>query len=307
MNKLDNFEELIKGSLENYQAPANPNAWADMNQRLDQMGGRAPGNKVFKLRGHLDAARAAGIGHIASFGGAWSNHLHALAATGAELGLQTTGIIRGGEHTTAMLADAQRWGMSLMPVTRAEYRRRDEPEYLRQLQQRLGPGCLLVPEGGGGVAGLRGCLDIADLINRLDRQWSRVVLAVGTGTTLAGVVAGLDCAREVVGVSALKGADGLEADVDALLQASGRSARCAWRIDHRFHCGGFARSNSALQSLVLALQWERELLLEPVYTGKALYAVHSLLASGEWSSAEPVLVIHTGGLQGRRGYPWLRP
>jgi 1-aminocyclopropane-1-carboxylate deaminase len=47
--------------------------------------------------------------------------------------------------------------------------------------------------------------------------------------------------------------------------------------------------------------------LEPVYTGKVLYALYQRIASGEWPAEEPLLAVHTGGLQGRRGYAWLQP
>ncbi|WP_162846046.1 1-aminocyclopropane-1-carboxylate deaminase/D-cysteine desulfhydrase [Seongchinamella sediminis] len=272
--------------------------------RLDQSGGPAPGNKRFKLRYHLAAAKARGRKRILSFGGAWSNHLHALAAVGAELGLETIGIVRGGEHSTPMLEDARAWGMELVPVSREEYRRRADPNYIEALAARFGP-CLVVPEGGGGAEGVRGCLDIAGMINQLERHWSRVVVAVGTGTTLAGLAAGLACADELLGVAALKGAPGLDAAVQQALDTAGLAARLPWRIDHDYHCGGFARSNAALRLFMQEFEQAQRVPLEPVYTGKALFAVHSLLASGQWSATEPVLVVHTGGLQGRRGYDWL--
>ena len=88
--------------------------------RLDLLGGSAPGNKMFKLRGSLEQARRDGVARIVSFGGAWSNHLHALAALGAELGLETVGIIRGGERDTAMIEDIRCLGMKLVPVSREE-------------------------------------------------------------------------------------------------------------------------------------------------------------------------------------------
>ena len=273
--------------------------------RLDQCGGLAPGNKVFKLRPHLAEAQRRGVEHVISFGGAWSNHLHALAAVAADLGLRSTGIIRGGESETAMLKDARTWGMNLHPVSREEYRRRHDADYQCGLVQRFDP-CLLVPEGGGGPEGVRGCLDIAAIINGQARQWSRVVVAVGTGTTLAGLAAGLNCAHALVGISALKGARDLHARVELALADAGLQAALPWEINHEYHCGGFARADTALQSFMLEFERVQGLALEPVYSGKALYGVHAQLASGAWSAAEPVLFIHTGGLQGRRGYPWLK-
>lgn len=272
--------------------------------RLDRSGGPAPGNKAFKLQAVLAEAAAEGVGRVLSFGGAWSNHLHALAACGAQLGMETVGFVRGGEQDTAMLADARRWGMRVVALTRSDYRRRQQPAFQQSLVATHGPG-LLVPEGGATVAGVRGCRAIAQRINSAGGHWDRVVVAVGTGTTLAGLAVGLDTNTRLVGISALKNAHDLEQRVGASLASAGLHAQVPWQILHDHHCGGFARVDRRLRNFILAVEAARDLQLEPVYTGKALLAVHDRLASSDWRGDERILVIHTGGLQGRRGYPWL--
>jgi len=272
--------------------------------RLDLMGGAAPGNKSFKLRYNLARARARGVRRVLSFGGGWSNHLHALAAVGAELGLETIGVLRGGETPTAMLEDALRWGMQLHPVSREEYRRRDDPVYQQQVLAGF-DDCLLIPEGGANVDGFLGCREIAALAESGDRHWERVVLAVGTGTTLAGLAAGMQHCREVVGIAALKGARDLDCRVASLLEAAGTPAQTPWRIEHQYHCGGFAKVSSELREFVPAFEAATGIPLEPLYTGKLMLAVHRQLAAGAWCTDRPLLAIHTGGLQGRRGFPWL--
>jgi len=274
--------------------------------RLDLLGGAAPGNKVFKLRHQLRRAREAGVRRIVSFGGVWSNHLHALAATGAELGLETVGVVRGAEMETPMLADARRWGMQLVPVSRAQYRQRHEPSWWRELEQRFGP-CLVIPEGGGNAEGVLGCLDIAHMINAAQQRFSRILVAVGSGTTLAGMAAGLAPHNQLFGVSALKGANDLEQRVQDALDECALPARCNWQILHDAHCGGFARTSIDLRQFMLQFEQVQAVPLEPVYTGKLVYAAFRRIASGEWSSGEPMLVVHSGGLQGRRGYDWLAP
>ena len=158
--------------------------------RLDTGGGLAPGNKQFKLRANLAAARRLGINRLVSFGGAWSNHLHALAAVGAEQGFATVGIVRGADQgaESATLADARRWGMQIVRVSREEYRRRHAADYLAQLQQEYGP-CLVIPEGGANTEGARGCMDIAGLIRTAAPAMRHILVPVGTATTLAGLVA----------------------------------------------------------------------------------------------------------------------
>ncbi|MBE9538917.1 MAG: 1-aminocyclopropane-1-carboxylate deaminase/D-cysteine desulfhydrase, partial [Proteobacteria bacterium] len=99
----------------------------------------------------------------------------------------------------------------------------------------------------------------------------------------------------------LKGAFDLDSKVAAI--TSDISAN--WRILHDHHCGGYARVSPALREFILAFQQTHQIPLDPVYTGKALFAVHQLLVSGEWNPEQPIAFVHTGGLQGRRGFAWL--
>jgi len=274
--------------------------------RLDQTGGLAPGNKHFKLMGNLAEARRLGVNRLVSFGGAWSNHLHALAAVGREQGFETIGIVRGDDDVaeTAMLADARGWGMKIVKVSRAEYRRRFEESYLDEARSRFAP-CLLIPEGGANIEGVRGCMAIADLVKTAAPAMRRLVVSVGTGTTLAGLVAGLGHAYNITGVSALKAATDLEQRVGESLDLLNVPQAAQWRILHEDHCGGFARANAGLREFMLEFERVQGIALEPVYTGKMMYAIHGRLASGAWRRDEPLLAVHTGGLQGRRGYRWL--
>ena len=274
--------------------------------RLDQTGGPAPGNKSFKLGECLALAREQGVTRLVSFGGAWSNHLHALAAVGHQQGLETVGIVRGdtATHESAMLADVRRWGMQIIPVSREEYRQRNDPQYQQEIAQRLNP-CLLIPEGGATAMGARGCKAIAELIRREAPSARHIGIPVGTGTTLAGLVASLDESYDVLGISALKGASDLEQRVQELLGQLTVDPHARWRIDHDHHCGGFARVSDALREFILAFEAVHGIELDPVYTGKMLFAIHQRRKRGEWDANSPILAIHTGGLQGRRGFPWL--
>ncbi len=275
--------------------------------RLDQTGGLAPGNKSFKLYQYLTQAKQAGAERLVSFGGAWSNHLHALAALGYQHGIETVGVVRGEatEGNSAMLADAARWGMRILHVSRTEYRRRNDVEYQRELSARFAP-CLLIPEGGASLTGVRGCAEIGEIIRRRAPQARRIVVPVGTGTTLAGLASSLDARCELHGISALKGAIDLEQKVAEVLQALQVDCAVHWSIRHEFHCGGFARVDAALRDFMLAFEAIQGVELEPVYTGKMLFAIHQLRQQGEWDPETPILAIHTGGLQGRRGYPWMK-
>ncbi len=130
-----------------------------------------------------------------------------------------------------------------------------------------------------------------------------MVLAVGTGTTLAGIARGLGANSDanIVGISVLKGAHDLDNRV-----AGFAGSECAdWKILHAYHCGGYARVSPALREFILAFEAAHNIPLDPVYTGKAMFAVYQLIATGHWPENQPVVLVHTGGLQGRRGFEWL--
>ncbi len=272
--------------------------------RLDLSDGLAPGNKSFKLRGNLRDARDRGFNRLLSFGGAWSNHLHALAALGEAEGFETVGIVRGEESPTPspMLIDARRWGMQLEYLSRQQYRQKSSPDYLASIQKRYGP-CLIIPEGGANAAGVKGCAAIASMlpISRLSEPL--IVLPVGTGTTLAGLAVSMSSNRRIYGISVLKGAWDLDLQVGAHLEGQGAGQAANWKILHEYHCGGYARVSPELKAFIIDFERVHQVALDPVYTGKALFAVHQRLKSGQWRGE--ITAIHTGGLQGRRGYSWL--
>ena len=275
--------------------------------RLDWLGGVAPGNKRFKLEGCVEAL-ATPPAQILSFGGAWSNHLHALAQWGKERNVATVGVVRGErqECLTPTLHDCIEWGMVLEFVSRSDYRRRGDPDFLQQLIAAY-PESEILPEGGASAGGMLGCAHIAELMLAAGIPVGPVLLAVGTGTTLAGVALGFghcgEAQRELIGISALRGADDLQASIETMLAGAGKAAR--WRLLQEHHCGGFARVSAGLREFMLEFEAVHTVPLEPVYIGKVLYAIHQLRSQGIWDPEQSLVVIHTGGLQGRRGYPWL--
>ncbi|MEP1472428.1 MAG: pyridoxal-phosphate dependent enzyme [Halieaceae bacterium] len=275
--------------------------------RLDQYDALAPGNKWFKLQGYLSSARAHGVSRLVSFGGAWSNHLHALAALGKQEGMTTVGIVRGDDPValSPTLVDCQNWGMELVFVSRGEYRRRDDPGYLATLQSKYADS-LLIPEGGSSGPGVAGCVSLGRMMADLQSRPGKVMIAAGTGTTLAGVAIGLGEGWQLVGVSALKGAHDMQGRIEAgIQQAAPSSPVASWQVLHDHHCGGFARVSPELQAFMLEFEAVYGVLLDPIYTAKVLFALHQLRASGAWPVEEAVTVVHTGGLQGRRGFNWL--
>ena len=272
---------------------------------------RPHGTTYYKLKYNLEFAREQGYTTLASFGGAWSNHLAALAQVGAAQGFSTVGIVRGERPVklSMMLLDAEAQGMQLQFISRGDYRRRHESEFLAALQGRL-TNCLVIPEGGTNGLAVRGTAEIVDEVARLSPAVDLIVLPVGTGGTLAGIAAALPPGVKVLGISVLKGTgaeSGLEADVEALIAATSPPSPLArnWSIDHRFHCGGYAKCPTYLQDFILGWQRRHGMLLDPVYTGKLFYGLSQMLAQGEINADTRIVALHTGGEQGRRGYEFL--
>ena len=271
--------------------------------RLDKCHPQLGGNKWYKLKYNLLEFQKQPELPILSFGGAYSNHLYALAAAGKLLGMRTIGIVRGEmpEPLNPVLAFAREQGMTLVPVSRGDYRRKQEPDFLEGLRVRFGDFHLLL-EGGSNSLAIKGCEEIVSLL-----KWQNVgsnhlvALCCGTGTTMAGLIKGLSeiesvDAPEVLGISVLKGDGYLQAEVLDQLQASGCVDPIGWRVDDAHHCGGYARSNSALQSFLSEFAEFSDLPLEPVYTGKLFYALFDLIEKGVFSAGTEIVAIHSGGI-----------
>lgn len=276
-------------------------------KREDLLHPQLGGNKLYKLHGHLRVVRADKHNKhnsVLSFGGAWSNHIYALAAAGESLGLSTLGVIRGEKPRipSATLADAQAMGMQLHFVSRADYQRKRSPAFLAELARHLGP-FYAIPEGGGDLLGARGAMALGRGLSRLrlSQAFDIVCSAVGTGSTLAGLAAGLPRSVKLYGFSVLKGEGTLADDVSQLIQQlAGDGAN--WQLESGYHCGGYARYPDELADFVAIFESQTGIPLDPVYTAKMMLGIAQKALAGHWSAGTKVIALHTGGLQGRRGY-----
>jgi 1-aminocyclopropane-1-carboxylate deaminase len=263
--------------------------------RADLIDAEISGNKYFKLLPNLQVARAQGHTTLLSFGGPWSNHLHALAAAGRRYGFRTIGLVRGEQSglLTPCLQDAANWGMELHFVTRQDYRRKTEAAWLQTLVERFGPH-YLIPEGGANLAGLQGCQHLLPV----GGDYSHLLLACGTGTTLAGLVT--VSAVPVLGIQVLKGAGYLQQQISQMLQQHGQEATCEWQVLDDWHGGGYARMSAELLAFMRRFETDTGVPLEPVYSGKLMQALVGLIRQDYFPPGARLLVIHGGGLQGRR-------
>jgi 1-aminocyclopropane-1-carboxylate deaminase/D-cysteine desulfhydrase-like pyridoxal-dependent ACC family enzyme len=229
-----------------------------------------PGNKWRKLKYNVAAARAEGHRTLLTFGGAYSNHLVATAAAGHRFGFDTIGIVRGEVHDrlNPILARATALGMTLDYVDRTIYREKGGTEKYGDV--------FLIPEGGANRYGLRGC---AELIPEIGRDFDLICFAGGTGATLAGAATALGPHQRAVGFSVLKGGF-LTAQVRRLQREYGHET-ANWRIDDRFHFGGFAKRPRALLDFAEDFRERHGIVLDPVYEAKMMYALLSGAAGAE--------------------------
>jgi 1-aminocyclopropane-1-carboxylate deaminase len=308
--------------------------------RLDLIDPLISGNKWFKLAHHLGAASEAGAQGVISLGGAHSNHLHALAAAGKRFGFATVGLLRGHAVDTPTTKDLQAFGMQLHWLGYGGYRARHEPGFWDPWLA-LYPDFYPIPEGGGGLPGALGCAGLLNRVSdQLSvvgwDDYHAWWLAAGTGTTLAGLVLAEAGEHPVYGALAVPDDHGVEQNVAAICglpKTCGSKLACEsdWsgskavtdvmapspassllqEVDfksngHAYHLinasrGGFAKTDPRLLDFIATSEAQSGIPLEPLYTGKALMALHDEVVAGRFAPDTRLIFLHTGGLQGRRG------
>lgn len=271
--------------------------------RLDEIHPCIHGNKWYKLKRNLEQFQCEGTTRVLSFGGAWSNHLYALAAAGKVFSLETIGLVRGEirRPLNPVLAFAEQQGMKLVPVSRSDYRHKHEKSFITELRSRFGEFQLL-PEGGSNLLAVKGCEEIVDAIHWQSADRPRIVaLCCGTGATMAGIVSGISAGQpenppQVLGVSVLKAEGYLQAEVQRWLANNQCLTSLNWWVEENYHCGGYARSNPQLKAFLKDFAGFSQLPLEPVYTGKLLFGLFDMIGRGKIPAGSEILAIHTGGV-----------
>jgi 1-aminocyclopropane-1-carboxylate deaminase len=270
--------------------------------RLDRLGSpdfrstplHVSGNKVFKLAGHLDAFFASPKSSLVSFGGRWSNHLHALAAVAQCLSIPSIGLVRGypEQPLTATLQDCVDMGMTLKFCDKQTYAKRYDPDWRQALSEKY--DAWVIPEGGEGEDGIVGFSVLASILKHYDHIW----VAAGTGASAQGIAAHLTAKQTLVVVNAVADQGELQRQWAVTMKSS---VACQWEIIDDAHQGGFGKCPAELRTLITSAD-AAGLPLDPVYTAKLVSAFLERLAKSPESPAVKTLLIHTGGLQGRRGF-----
>ncbi|WP_299549408.1 pyridoxal-phosphate dependent enzyme [Seonamhaeicola sp.] len=264
-------------------------------KREDKIHPFVSGNKYRKLKYNLLEARSLGHDTLLTFGGAYSNHIAAVAYAGKLFNFKTIGVIRGDElkgkvDDNETLRFARSNGMQFEFVSRAIYRTKADAGFLTGLNEFFG-NFYLVPEGGTNDLAVKGCEEI---LTETDAGFDYICSAVGTGGTISGLINCSKPGQQVLGFPALKG-DFLKEDISKFV------SKTNWDLITDYHFGGYAKINEALITFINKFKTEHNIPLDPVYTGKMMFGIFDLIEKGFFKKGTKILAIHTGGLQGIEG------
>lgn len=265
------------------------------------------GNKWRKLKYNLIEARNNRFDTLLSFGGAWSNHIYATAAAAKHFGFNSIGVIRGKakKPLNTCLAFASDSGMSLKFIDRQQYRKKHQPEFINELEQRYG-NIYIIPEGGSNSLAVKGCEEITKEIQcELSQPFDVICSASGTGGTLAGLITAMEKTtishtQEAIGFSILKGGEFLNDEVRKLIP--GQNNKTSWRIETGYHFGGYGKITDELIEFMQTFEKQTNIKLDAVYTAKMFYGLFDMIRSGRFKPGTTIVALHTGGLQGNKGF-----
>jgi len=252
------------------------------------------GNKWWKLKYNLEEAQRIGNDTLLTFGGAYSNHLYATSAAALELGMKSIGIVRGerSEPLNHTLSFAESRGMKLQFITREDYRKKNEPEFLKSLRDQFGEA-YIIPEGGTNEFAVRGCTEFVKTLEQ-EIDFDYLCLPIGTGGTMAGMIEGLSSNKKVIGFSSLKGGDFLKEEIQSIIS----DTQLDWHVNTDYHFGGYGKTTPALISFIEDMKKNYRLPLDQVYTAKMMMGIFDLIRQDYFKHGSTILVLHTGGLQG---------
>lgn len=264
-------------------------------KREDKIHPFVSGNKYRKLKYNLIEAQNSGFKTLLTFGGAYSNHIAAVASAGQNLGFKTIGVIRGDQlgskiERNPTLSFAKECGMQFKFVSRTDYRDKTSQNFIDHLKKEFNT-FYLIPEGGTNTLAVNGCEEI---LNDSDKDFDYICTSVGTGGTVSGLINGSNSNQNVLGFPALKG-DFLKEEITKFVTQSN------WSLITDYHFGGYAKINPELIRFINHFKNTNGIPLDPIYTGKMMFGIYDLIHKGYFPAGSKILAIHTGGLQGIAG------
>ena len=260
-------------------------------KRDDLIHQEVSGNKFRKLKYNIEKAKAHNCQTLITYGGAYSNHLLAVAAVGLLENLKTIGVVRGDElnqDSNKLLKRCADLGMQLRFMDRTQYKFK---KYCDGVNQTDAESVLHIPEGGANREGILGCRDI---ITETNNDYDFIFLAQGTCTTSIGIYMAMAPKTKLVVVPVLKG-------FDSVMEMKKLAEKVDMKLDEDrvevladYHFGGYAKSSTSLNQFVDTFNTQYQFNIEPIYTGKVVFAMQRYLAKVKGN--KKALFVHTGGL-----------
>ncbi len=262
------------------------------------------GNKWRKLKYNLKHLKANDYQGALTFGGSYSNHIHAFAYACKQQNIPCIGVIRGEANyaDNFTLSWARHWGMQCHFVDRKTYRRRFETSFINELKE-LYHNYFIIPEGGSNSLAIPG---VSEILLELNSQadFDTLITPVGSGGTLAGLISGDSVAdqkrHKILGVAVLKQAEYLINDIKSLLTLEAK-AHDNWQLLTNFHRGGYGKFSKDDAKRIISFNQQTGVYFEPVYSGKMVLALLDLISQDYFKPQERIVLLHTGGLQGLGG------
>ncbi len=264
--------------------------------RFDKIHPVVSGNKWFKLHYYIQDALHREFHTLLTFGGYYSNHIAATAQAAKMLGLNAIAIVRGEapKQWSHTLREAHACGMQLVFLQRQEYDAVKRNASGAKFETQFGR-VYVIPEGGFGPLGVQGA---AEMLHSTDTsRYTHIISAVGTGTTIAGIIQSAKSHQQVTGISVMKNNPGLYDEIQSLLNAP---LPGNFRIIHDYHFGGYAKYTPLLTGWMNRFYHASTVPLDFVYTAKMMFAVFDLIEKDFFRPQSRILAIHSGGLQGNR-------
>ena len=262
--------------------------------RLDKLHPVVSGNKLFKLKYHLQEAVQQGKKSIVTMGGPYSNHLVATAYASKHAELNAIGIVRGNQppEFSQTLKECVQYGMRLIFCERDEFDSINATTINEQF-----PEAYFIAQGGYGLIGAKGAAEILSF--QKAREFDFIIAACGTGTMGAGLVNASSADQKIILISVLKNNFSIKTEIENMIDASSKTKNNFF-INFDFHFGGYAKKNKLLFGSMNQFYIDNNIETDFVYTGKMVYAVNEMIKEDFFPRGSNILMIHSGGLQGNR-------
>ncbi|MFL0245443.1 D-cysteine desulfhydrase family protein [Candidatus Clostridium stratigraminis] len=285
-------------------------------KRDDQTGTEVSGNKIRKLEFVVKEAIDKGCNMLITCGGIQSNHARATAAVAARLGLKSCLVLRGTEELSQ---DGNYFldkllGADIRFVSPEDYRNR-RFEIMNNIKEELeikGFKPYIIPEGASNGIGSFGYFKAMEEIiqqeKEMDIHFDMIVSAVGSGGTYAGQFLAnrmLNNKTDICGVNVCDNEEYFKNRIYEIVQEGLGYLDCDINfLKDEIHIidgyvgRGYALSRPEELDFIYDLAKLEGIILDPVYTGKAMYGLTQEIKKGSFNHCKNILFIHTGGLFG---------